>query len=51
LSNLKLLWEFQDLEQKKLILEKQLKSLPEFKDLKMLKKDIEVSQEEIRGLN
>jgi len=50
LSSLRLFWEMQNLEEKKLNMEKQLKAIPEAKELKRLKEDIEGRQDEIRNL-
>jgi len=48
LSKLKYLWEMQNLEEKRAGLEKELKRIPEAKELKALKEEIEKSQTEIR---
>ncbi len=50
MSNVKYLWEIQNLEEKKLIIEKQLKTIPEFKELKVLREEIENSRTETRKL-
>ncbi len=50
MSESRFLWEIENLEEKKAIKEKQLKTIPEAKELKRLKEEIEGRQEEIRKL-
>ncbi len=48
LLNVRYLWDIQNMEQRKISIEKQLKGTPELKDLKILKEEIEKGQSGIR---